>query len=132
MTTRQPARDAIAAIYSAFEDAFFRADASAIAAAYTEDAQLLVPNAPIVQGKAAIEEVWRQIVGTGGNTLHIEILEVEEAGAWTYEVGRFTARAPDVSVLNAGKYVVIWQLQPDGTWKTHRDIFNWDVPPQGA
>ena len=93
---------------------------------------MLVPNAPIVQGKAAIEEVWRLIVGTGGNTLHIEILEVEEAGAWAYEVGRFTARAPDGSDLNAGKYVVIWQLQPDDTWKTHRDIFNWDVPPQGA
>ena len=132
MTTRQPARDAIAAIYSAFEDTFCRADASAIAAAYTEEAQLFVPNAPTVQGKAAIEEVWRQIVGTGGNTLHIEMLEVEEAGARAYEVGRFTARAPDGSVLNAGKYVVIWQLQPDGTWKTHRDIFNWDVPPQGA
>ena len=49
---------------------------------HTEDAHLLVPNALIVQGKAAIEEVWRQIVGTGGNALHIEMLEVEEAGAW--------------------------------------------------
>jgi ketosteroid isomerase-like protein len=126
------AREAIADIYSVFEEAFLRGDASVIAAGYTDDAQWLVPNVPVIHGKAAIEGVWRQIVGSGGNTLRIEILEVQEAGAWAYEVGRFTASAPDGTVANAGKYIVIWQLQADGTWKTHRDIFNWDVPPEGA
>jgi hypothetical protein len=32
-------------------------------------------------------------------------------------------------VLNAGKYIVIWQQQPNGDWKTHRDIFNREIPP---
>ena len=53
----------------------------------------VVPNAPIVQGKAAIKEMSRRKcshIRNGWQHLHIEMLEVEEAGAWAYEVGRFT------------------------------------------
>ena len=57
---------------------------------------------------------------------------MEERGDWAYEVGAFTATAPDGAVFNAGKYIVIWQRQPNGDWKTHRDIFIWDVPPRFA
>jgi hypothetical protein len=53
-------------------------------------------------------------------------------GDWAYEIGRFTASAPDGSVLNVGKYIVIWKRQATGEWKTHRDIFNWDIPPAQA
>jgi hypothetical protein len=45
------------------------------------------------------------------------------------EARPFAAGAPDGPVLNAGKYIVIWKRQPTGEWKTHRDIFNWDIPP---
>jgi ketosteroid isomerase-like protein len=55
----------------------------------------------------------------------------EETGGWAYEVGRFTATAPDGRILNAGRYIVIWHPQTDGGWKTHRDIFNWHIPPAG-
>jgi uncharacterized protein (TIGR02246 family) len=126
------ARDAIAAAYAVFESAFLKGDADAIAQVYAEDAEWLVPDAPIIKGRKAIAEAWKQNVGSGGNTVQVETLEVDEAGNWAYEIGRFTARAPNRAVLFAGKYIVIWKLQANGDWQIHRDIFNWDTSPQST
>jgi ketosteroid isomerase-like protein len=49
---------------------------------------------------------------------------MKESGDWAYEVGAFSASAPDGAVLNSGKYIVIWKRDPNGGWKIHRDIFN--------
>jgi uncharacterized protein (TIGR02246 family) len=123
------AREAIAKSYEAFQDAFHRGDADTLSLMYTEDAEWLVPNAPSIKGRQAIAEVWKQLIGSGGNNVRVDIGEVQECGDWAYEVGRFAASAPDGPVLNAGKYIVIWKRQSTGEWKTHRDIFNWDIPP---
>ena len=125
-------REAITQTYRGFEEAFFRADVEAISMAYTEDAEWLVPEAPPIKGRQAIAQTWKHIVGNGGNKTRVEVREVQEAGDWAYDVGTFTATAPDGSVLNSGKYIVIWRIQPDGSWKIHRDIFNWDIPPRSA
>jgi ketosteroid isomerase-like protein len=123
------AREAITDGYKAFEDAFFRGDADTISKIYTEDAELLVPEAPPIRGRHSIADAWRGIVGAGGNTVRVDIGEVQESQDWAYDVGKFTASAPGGSVLNAGKYIVIWKQQSTGEWKIHRDIFNWDIPP---
>jgi uncharacterized protein (TIGR02246 family) len=124
------AREAIDEVYRTFEDAFSRGDAETIAAAYSEDAQWFAPETPVVKGRPAIARAWKAIGGTGGNRLQIDIAEVEVAGDRAHEVGRFTIRGPDGDVLSAGKYIVIWARQASGEWKRHRDIFNWDIPPQ--
>jgi ketosteroid isomerase-like protein len=126
------AREAIAERYKAFSEAFYRGDADALSQMYTEDAEWLIPEAPIVRGRNAIAQAWKSIIGSGGNTVRVDIGDVQEFGTWAYEVGAFTANAPDGNVLNAGKYIVIWKQQSTGEWKTHRDIFNWDVPPAQA
>ena len=128
----KPAREAIPAIYKSMENAFQRGDAEAIARLYAEDAEWYVPEAPVIKGRSAIAEAWRKNVGSGGNRLRIEVAEVHENEDRAHEVGRFTISAPDGAVLSAGKYIVIWARQPDGEWKTLRDIFNWDIPPQAA
>jgi ketosteroid isomerase-like protein len=71
----------------------------------------------------------RQSPGSGGNSVRVDIGEVQESGDWAFEVGTFAASAPDGKVLNARKYIVIWKRQSTGDWKTHRDIFNSDIPP---
>ena len=126
MTT---AGEAITEAYKAFEEAFFRGEADTISRMYTEDAEWLVPEAPIVRGREAIRQVWASIIGSGGNTVRVDVLEVQESGDWAYDIGTFKASAPDGNVLNAGKSIVIWKRQSTGERKIHRDIFNWDVPP---
>lgn len=123
-------RTAIREGYQTLEQAFHKGDAGAISPLYTEDAHLLIPEAPPFTGRDAITEVWSAIVGSGGNTLRVTVGEVQELGEdWAYEVGSFAARSPDGEVLNAGKYIVVWKQEAPGIWKIHRDIFNWDVPP---
>jgi uncharacterized protein (TIGR02246 family) len=112
------------------QDAFHKGDAETIAQAYADDAEWYVPEARVIKGRRAIAAAWKANVGSGGNHLRIEVGEVEQSGDRAHEVGRFTISAPDGAVLSAGKYIVIWARQPDGEWKTRRDIFNWDVPPR--
>ena len=123
------AREAIAEGYKVLELAFYRCDADTISRMYTEDAELLIPDAPVVSGREAIAQVWRSIVGSGGSSVRVSTGEVQESGDWAYEVGAFVTSAPDGKFLNAGKYIVIWKRQSLGEWKIHRDIFNGAIPP---
>ena len=45
--------------------------------------------------------------------------EAYETGKYSYT---FTPEGSDKEVVRAGKYVVIWRIQPDGSWKIYRDI----------
>jgi len=128
----QPAREQILEAYKAFEDAFFRGDADRLSQIYTDDAEWLVPGAPPIRGRAAIAAAWKGLIGSGGNRVRVDVREVVESGDWAFEVGTFTATSPEGTTLNAGKYIVVWKRAASGVWKTHRDIFNWDIPPAGA
>ncbi|HYW42094.1 MAG TPA: DUF4440 domain-containing protein [Bryobacteraceae bacterium] len=122
------AYDAITEAYKAFAKAYHRGDAETISRMYTEDAELLIPEAPILRGREAIAHAWERILGSGGNNVRVDIGEVQESGDWAYEIGRFSASTPNGSVFQAGKYIVIWKRY-SGEWKIHRDIFNSDLLP---
>jgi len=123
------AREAVEKDYKAVEDAFHKGNADAISRMYTEDAELFIPGAPVFEGRRAIHEVWEKIVGSGGNTLRTVVREVREGGDLAYDTGQFTATAPNGSVLNSGKWIVIWERRSTGEWKIHRDFMHWDIPP---
>ena len=123
------AHECIVAAYKDFEEAYLRGDAEALSQMYTDDAEVLAPEAPIIKGREAIRDAWKGFVGTGGNQVRVEVREVQENGDWAYDIGRFVATAADGRCLNAGKYLVIWKRDEIGHWKIHRDIMNWDVPP---
>ena len=126
------AREAAEIDYKAVDQAFHRGDADTISLMYTEDAELFLPEAPIIEGRRAIRDAWKSLIGSGGNTVRSDIREVQECGEWAYDTGRFTVSSPDGSVLNAGKWIVIRKRQPSGEWKIHRDFFHWDVTPTQA
>ena len=121
------ARQFIAEANTVFERAFHTGDAETIARMYTEDAELLIPEAPVFSGRDAIADAWTAIVGPGGNCIQLHSAEVCETEGWAYEVGEFTAAGANGDVLNAGKYIVIWKQQAAGDWRMHRDIVSWDI-----
>jgi len=125
-------REQVEQAYRDIEQAFFRGDADALAAIYTDDAEWFVPGAPVIKGREAITQAWKSVIGPGGNTLRVQVGELQETGDWAYEVGSFTATAPEGNLLNSGKYLVIWKRQSNGMWKTYRDLFQWDVAPAGV
>ena len=117
----------IAAANREFVAAFNGGNAAGVAALYTEDGQLLPPNADVMAGKEAIQAFWQGAMEMGIASAQLEIVQVEDLGDTVTEVSRYTLCGADGQVLDQGKYIVIWKREK-GQWKLHRDIFNSSVP----
>ena len=120
---------AIAAADVKFMAAFNRGDAAGVAALYTEQGQLLPPNADFMIGRQAIQAFWQGAMDMGIASAKIKILEVEGHGDTAIEVSEYTLHAQNGEELDAGKFIVIWK-RVEGEWKLHRDIFNSSKPAQ--
>lgn len=124
------ARAAIEAANAKFSEVFARGDAAALAALYTADATLLPPGETMLEGSAAIGEYWKKSHDSGVASAKLTTEQVERDGDVAIETGKveLVVRAPGKPEAKAyAKYLVVWKLQADGTWKMHRDIWN-DLP----
>lgn len=123
------ARTAITLANKKFEEAHLRGDAAAIAAQYTEDAQLLWEDREIITGRKAIEAEWRKDMGGPGRKAAVTSTEVEEHGDWAFESGKFVVTTPEGKTIYDGKYICIWK-RVNGDWKIYRDMGNKNTPAQ--
>jgi ketosteroid isomerase-like protein len=100
---------------------------------YTEDAKVLVPGMPILEGKDAIKAAFAAM----GTILDEKwnSLSIEGHGDLAYEQGTYTVTSippgMSASMTDKGKGITIWKKQTDGTWKATRDMWNSDLPPAG-
>jgi uncharacterized protein (TIGR02246 family) len=106
-------------------------DAARTAAFYAEDGSLLPFNAPIVNGKAKIQETWAALMAKPGFALHFEPtrIVVSKSHDMAYDVGTFELTMNDDKGKPAtlvGKFLVAWQKQKSGEWKVAADCFNAD------
>ncbi len=101
-----------------------RDDAAAVAAMYTEDAIFLTSDGGTLNGRAAIKaELAESFKAGSGLTVTEESSEV--AGDIVYSTGEWkqTITMPDGKTVDAeGRYLVISELQSDGTWKITRHV----------
>lgn len=116
---------AIAEQNKKFGSAITAKDAAAIAALYSEDAILLPPNAPAVNGRDAIQAYWQAFLDSGVTNGTLKSSEIVNTDTDATEVGTWTIMAPDGTVADNGKYIVWWKRKADG-WYFYRDIFNSD------
>jgi uncharacterized protein (TIGR02246 family) len=103
-------------------------DATAAAALYTEDAVLLPPGEPIVRGREAIEEYWRNALELGGvREVSVETMDALSSGSLGYETGSFvlTVNGPDgEAVIDKGRFIELLKREPDGKWRSTHGIWN--------
>jgi uncharacterized protein (TIGR02246 family) len=78
---------------AAFERAVNSGDVEGMTAPYTEDAILLPPDAPAVQGMEDIRAFWQQMADAGAADLKITPQETNVLGDHAYRVISFTFRA---------------------------------------
>lgn len=121
-------RAGIEATNKQFSAAVAKGDAGAIADLYTMDAMVLAPNADIAKGREAIKAQFQGLIDAGIRSLTLTTIEVESLGQTATEVALYELKAPDGTVIDKGKSVVIWK-KVKGAWKLHRDIFNSSLPP---
>ncbi len=121
-------RSAIEEANKKWEAAASRSDGPGVAALYTANGQLLPAQSDLVTGTQAIGQFWQAVFDSGIKGASLATVEVETHGDTAYEVGKFELRDADGTVLDHGKYVVIWKKE--GTsWKLHRDIWTTSVVP---
>jgi ketosteroid isomerase-like protein len=99
---------------------------------YSADAIVMPPNAPAATTKEAIRKSWQDLLASPGRVIRWKTTKVEVAASGdlaclsgTYEL---TMNDPAGKPINdQGKYVAVWEKQPDGKWKCGTDIWNSDV-----
>lgn len=126
------AESAIRKADAAFEAGARAGDANVLASAYTADAVLFPPNAPMMRGRDAILAFWSAFLGSASNVdLTLTTTDVQQSGDLAVETGQYrlhmtpkTAAAP---IIDEGKFLLAWR-KVDGQWKIVRDMFNSDLP----
>ena len=124
----EDARSGIEAANKKFEAGVSRGDGQGVASLYTAQGQLLPPQSDLVSGTQAIGQFWQAAFDSGIQGASLVTLEVESHGNTAYEVGEFKLRGADGTMVDHGKYIVIWKKE-GSSWKLHRDIWNTSVVP---
>ena len=125
---------ALRAALEAYFDAANANDAARWASLYTENAVMMPPNSPVVEGRAAIES-WLAKLPVKITDAKGTALEVEGAGSVAYVRGSYSMslQIPGLpeSVPQQGKLLQIYARQPAGSWLLARDIWNANASATG-
>jgi uncharacterized protein (TIGR02246 family) len=119
-------RDAVRKANTEWAEAMKTGDAAVIAAPYTDGAVFVLTDGKCLQGRADIEQLYRDGFQKGGlaSATKIETKSLVRDGDLAYESGY-----AEVGVVRQGKpvtrgsrYLTVWQAQADGAWKILRNV----------
>lgn len=94
---------------------------------YAEDARLMPPDQPTLEGREAVRAFWKDAPQAGLLDLKLTAREVDGSGNLAYERGEFARRLRPRhghQFTDLGKYVVVFRRQPDGEYRAIVEIFN--------
>lgn len=117
----------VKAAYVAWDAAFNRADAKAVAAFYVEDALFLPATHEVFRGPAGVEKFFTGIFGMGVANHKLELIEAKGDGAVPYGAAKWSADGKDSNGKPqpwAGVATHIFERQPDGKLKIRLHTFN--------
>lgn len=107
-------------------------DVAAIGQCFTADAQAYPPGSSPVEGRAAIQDMWKGILGMSVGRIELRTVEVGGTDDTAWETGRYTLVATNGAILDDGKTIIIWKREPEG-WKLYRDMWSSNTPqPTGG
>lgn len=103
-----------------------------VLAYYTEDAMEMAPNMAMFKGKTAIKDFQIQMSKMMKiNDAKFTSVDIDAGGKVAYEVGTYEmtmTMGNGPSINDKGKYIAIWKLQEDGSWKVSAETWNSDMP----
>ena len=121
----------VEAAQALWEEAFATGDGAKVAEmAFTEDARLLPPGEPMVEGREAIAQYWQAGFDAGVEDLQLDLISVEMVGDDTMiETGTWAVTVPTedgATMQVGGESLVIWKREADGVWRMSQDMWNND------
>ena len=117
-----PADDATKAEYAAWNQAFNKGDAKAVAALYGSGALVLPPNHEVIS-QDGIEKFFAGIIGAGVTAHSLDIIKVMDTGDTHIATAKWSAKGKDGSAIG-GIATHVFQKQPDGSYKLMLHTFN--------
>ena len=111
-------------------------DLDKTASYYSDDALVLPPNMPTIQGKQGARAMWQgmfSVPGFGGGWKAAKV-EVARSGDLAYVTGTYELSESGPTgkpKTDKGKYLEVWKKQADGNWKCIVDMFNSDLASTG-
>jgi len=106
--------------------AFNKGDAAAVAAMYTDDAYVLPAGAPMVRGRADIQNFWKQAMQQLSDVkcTAVDVMPIGRTGA--REIGTCTFKIKGATPQDGAlKYAVVWRKVAN-QWLLNTDIWNMD------
>ena len=108
-------------------------DVEKFVAYYADDATLLMPNAPALNGKQAIRAALKPMLADPNFSLTFQDTRAEasKGGDIVYTTGTYmmtvsAPKKPKSVTTDKGKYLTVFRKQPDSSWKAVADMINSD------
>jgi uncharacterized protein (TIGR02246 family) len=124
------AKDAIGKLRSSWMDAANRKDSATVAGYYTDDATFVGTEAPLAEGRAAIQSAFAKSFPVS-KLDNIDSKELVVSGDVAYDYGTFkqevTMPGGKTQTIN-GYFLVTLKRQADGSWKIVRHVST--TPPK--
>jgi ketosteroid isomerase-like protein len=118
---------------SQFTAAVLKGDSTGIAATYSDDAIFMPPNMKVARGRAAITSSFGGMIAVEKATaFSLSSQDLIVSGDYGIQTGSYDLTVQlktGKSMHDVGKFLAVYQRQPDGSYKMIRDIFNSDSPP---
>jgi len=124
--------DAVRAADAAWSKAAAALDVPTTASYYADEASVMPPNMPIVNGRDAAQKAWATMLVPGNSiSWTANTVKSADSGDLVYVQGTYSAamKGPNGKMAtDTGKYLEVWKKQLDGSWKVVDDIWNSDLP----
>jgi len=96
---------------------------------YSDDAVVFPPTATSAATKEAIRNGWKEMFASSGFVISWQPTKVQvgKAGGMAWVSGTYELTMNDASgkpINDRGKYLEVWEKQPDGIWKCAADMWN--------
>ncbi|MCB5203830.1 DUF4440 domain-containing protein [Neorhizobium sp. T786] len=119
--------DEVRAAYSAWDEAFNKADAKAVAAFYAADAIFLPATHDVIKGADGVEKFFGGIFGMGATDHKLELIGAQADGNLLIGTAKWSASGKDDKGADqpwAGLATHVFEKQADGSLKLKVHTFN--------
>jgi uncharacterized protein (TIGR02246 family) len=117
----------VRAAYAAWDEAFNKGDAKAVAAFYTDDAIFLPATHEVIRGPAGVEKFFSGLFGMGVTGHKLELIEAHSEGNLVFGADKWSAKGKDANGKDqpwGGLATHIFKRQSDGGLKIELHTFN--------
>lgn len=119
--------DDVKSAYAAWDAAFGKKDAKAIAAFYADDAIFLPATHEAIKGPVGVEKFFSGIFASGVTRHRLELIEAHGNGTLLFGAAKWSANGKDASGKDepwGGLATHIFERQSDGSLKIKLHTFN--------